>query len=124
MQTESIKQEAYNILDNLPDKATWDDLMYKIYVRQTIEVGIKDSNEGRTVDVKKVLKKFGLAQGEFTGQRTQSGILLIFMNILPSILQPMANGWWTELPYVPSKSLLIPFQAAKYRNMKPRISGN
>ena len=52
MQTESIKQEAYRILDNLPDKATWDDLMYKIYVRQTIEAGIKDSNKGRTVDVK------------------------------------------------------------------------
>ena len=62
MQTESIKQEAYHILDNMPDKATWDDLMYKIYVRQTIEAGIKDSNEGRTVDVKEVRKKFGLTK--------------------------------------------------------------
>jgi len=60
MQTESIKQEAYKILDKLPDKATWDDLMYQIYVRQTIETGIKDSNEGRTVDVKEVRKRFGL----------------------------------------------------------------
>jgi hypothetical protein len=62
MQTESIKQEAYRILDNLPDKATWDDLMYKIYVRQTIEAGIKDSDEGRTVDVKEVRNKFGLTK--------------------------------------------------------------
>ena len=52
MQTESMKQEAYRILDNLPDKATWDDLMYKIYVRQTIEAGIKDSDKGRTVEGK------------------------------------------------------------------------
>ncbi len=43
MQTESMKQEAHRILDNLSDEATWDDLMYKIYVRQTIEAGIKDS---------------------------------------------------------------------------------
>lgn len=62
MQTESMKQEAYRILDNLPDEATWDDLMYKIYVRQTIEAGVKDSDKGRTVDVKEVRKRFGLAK--------------------------------------------------------------
>jgi len=62
MQTESMKQEAYRILDNLPDKATWNDLMYKIYVRQTIEAGIKDSDKGRTVDVKEVRKRFGLTK--------------------------------------------------------------
>jgi hypothetical protein len=49
-------------LDNLPDKATWDDLMYKIYVRQAIEAGIKDSNKGLTVDVKEVRKRFGLTK--------------------------------------------------------------
>ncbi|MCD6158417.1 MAG: hypothetical protein J7J75_02100 [Euryarchaeota archaeon] len=62
MQYESMKQEAYRILDNLPDKATWDDLMYKIYVRQTIEAGIKDSDKGRTVDVKEVRKRFELTK--------------------------------------------------------------
>ncbi len=60
MQTESMKQEAYRILDNLPDKATWDDLMYRIYVRQAIETGLKDSDAGRTVDVKEVRKRFEL----------------------------------------------------------------
>ncbi|MBW2645542.1 MAG: hypothetical protein JRE23_05075 [Deltaproteobacteria bacterium] len=62
MQTENIKQEAYRLLEKLPDKATWDDLMYQIYVRQTIEAGIKDSDEGRTVDVKEVRKRFGLTK--------------------------------------------------------------
>lgn len=60
MQTGSIKQEAHRILEKLPDRATWDDLMYRIYVRQTIEAGVKDSEEGRTVDVKEVRKSFGL----------------------------------------------------------------
>jgi hypothetical protein len=62
MQTEGIKQEAYRMLDQLPDMATWDDLMHQIYVRQTIEAGIKDSDNGRTMDVKEVRKKFGLAE--------------------------------------------------------------
>jgi hypothetical protein len=60
MQTENIKQEAHRLLDNLPDKATWDDLMYQIYVRQAIAAGIKDSDESRTVDVNEVRKRFGL----------------------------------------------------------------
>jgi len=49
-------------LDQLPAKATWDDLMYQIYVRQAIEAGIKNSDEGRTIDVKDVRKKFGLTK--------------------------------------------------------------
>ena len=36
--------------------------MYQIYVRQTIEAGIKDSNEVRTVDIKEVRKRFGLTE--------------------------------------------------------------
>jgi predicted transcriptional regulator len=60
MQTESIKQQAHRLLDNLPETATWDDLMYRIYVRQAIEAGIKDSDAGRTVDVEEVRKRFGL----------------------------------------------------------------
>jgi len=47
-------------LDNLPESATWDDFMYRIYVRQAIEAGVKDSDEGRTLDVKEVRKRFGL----------------------------------------------------------------
>ena len=62
MQTESIKIKAQQILNNLPDSATWDDLMNRIYVLQTIEAGIEDSDQGRTMDVKDVRKKFGLPQ--------------------------------------------------------------
>jgi len=36
------------------------DVMYRIYIRQVIEAGLKDSDEGRTVDVKEVRKRFGL----------------------------------------------------------------
>ena len=43
MQIRNIKEEAQDLLKNLPEDATWDDLMYKIYVRQAIEAGLKDS---------------------------------------------------------------------------------
>lgn len=61
MQTESIKQQAHQLLDNLPDNATWEDVMYRIYVRQAIDAGVKDSDAGKTMDVKEVRKRFGLS---------------------------------------------------------------
>jgi len=60
MQNNNIKQQALNLLEKLPENATWEDLMYEIYVRQTIEAGIEDSKAGRTINVKEVRSKFGL----------------------------------------------------------------
>ncbi|NES18089.1 MAG: hypothetical protein F6K41_03980 [Symploca sp. SIO3E6] len=60
METISVKQEARRILEELAEDATWDDLMYKIYVRQAIESGLKDSNAERTLDIEQVRAKFGL----------------------------------------------------------------
>lgn len=61
METVNIKEQAHQLLDNLPDSATWEDVMYRIYIRQAIEAGVKDSDEGRTVEVKEVRKRFGLS---------------------------------------------------------------
>lgn len=61
MQTKSLKEKAHQLVDNLPDNATWEDVMYRIYVREAIEAGVKDSDEGRTIDVKEVRKRFGLS---------------------------------------------------------------
>ena len=60
MHTDSIKQKAHQLLDKLPDSASWKDVMYRIYVRQAIEAGIKDSDQARTTDVSEVRKRFGL----------------------------------------------------------------
>ncbi len=60
MVSSTIKSEARRLVDQLPEDATWDDLMYEIYVRQTIEAGLRDSEQGRTVPVEEVRKKFGL----------------------------------------------------------------
>lgn len=61
MPTTDIRQEAQRLIEKLPADATWDDLMYEIYVRQAIEAGLADSDAGRILDVKEVRAKFGLA---------------------------------------------------------------
>jgi len=56
----NIKEEARRLVENLPDDSTWEDLMYQIYVRETIESGLADSEAGRVTDVEDVRREFGL----------------------------------------------------------------
>jgi predicted transcriptional regulator len=56
----NLKEEAHRLVDRLSDAATWDDLMYEIYVRQAVEAGLRDSNAGRTVAAELVRKELGL----------------------------------------------------------------
>lgn len=55
-----IKADAHRLIDSLPDDATWDDIMYRIYVRQCIESGLKDVEENRVCDVADVRREFDL----------------------------------------------------------------
>ena len=61
MQATSIKEEAKWLVEGLPEDSTWDDLMHEIYVRQTIEDGLADSEAGRTMSVAEVRAQFGVA---------------------------------------------------------------
>jgi hypothetical protein len=58
--TSSIKTEAIRLVEQLPDDATWDDLLYEIYVRQSIEAGLKDCREGRTLSETEERRRLGL----------------------------------------------------------------
>jgi len=45
-ETSTIKEEARRLDEQLPDDATWEDLMYEIYVRQSIEEGRRQARRG------------------------------------------------------------------------------
>ena len=60
MSTTNVKEEAKRLIEKLPENMTWDDLMHEIYVRQSIEVGLVDSEAGKVTDVSEVRAKFGL----------------------------------------------------------------
>jgi predicted transcriptional regulator len=61
MPAATVKEEARKMVESLADNATWDDLMYQIYVRQAIEQGIRDANEGRLTETAQVRAEFGLS---------------------------------------------------------------
>lgn len=43
----TAKEEVRRMLDQIPDDATFEDIQYHIYVREKIERGLKDIQEGR-----------------------------------------------------------------------------
>ncbi|MFZ2657168.1 MAG: hypothetical protein WAX69_19695 [Victivallales bacterium] len=55
-----IREKAHELIDKLPETATWDDLMHEIYVREAIERGLADSKVGKTRNVAEIRKKYGL----------------------------------------------------------------
>lgn len=58
MPAHSMKKQALEVIKKLPAKATWDDLMYEIYVRKKIEAGIRAADEGKVVPHEGVKKRF------------------------------------------------------------------
>lgn len=57
-----VKDAARRLIEGLPDDATWDDVMYRVYVRQAVDAGLQDVDAGRVVDVAEVRRRFGLTQ--------------------------------------------------------------
>lgn len=45
----TAKEAAREIIEHLPEQATWDDIMYELYVKQKIEEGLDDIAAGRTI---------------------------------------------------------------------------
>ncbi|MEQ1888129.1 MAG: hypothetical protein ABL951_02980 [Alphaproteobacteria bacterium] len=50
----SAKDVARQLIDEMPDNVTLDDIMYELYVKQKIEQGLLASRDGRVTPVKEV----------------------------------------------------------------------
>ena len=62
MQAVKFKEIAHQLVDELPDDASWDDVMAKAYERQMIEAGLADSEAGRVTAVEAVRRRYGLPE--------------------------------------------------------------
>ena len=50
----TAKEEVRKMLDKMPDDATFEDIQYHIYVREKIERGLKDIQEGNLLSQEEV----------------------------------------------------------------------
>jgi predicted transcriptional regulator len=58
------KAQAHELIDQLPDNASWHDLAYRMVVRWEIERGLADSDAGRVTPVEEVMREFGIDRPE------------------------------------------------------------
>lgn len=58
-----IKQALHALADQLPDNATWKDVVYEAYVRQEIEASLSEARRGEVAtpdDVQAAFAKWGV----------------------------------------------------------------
>lgn len=59
MSSTNVKQAAHQLIDQLPEGVTWDEVAYRIGVRASIDRGLSDAEAGRLVSQEDVEKRFG-----------------------------------------------------------------
>ncbi|MBU0694019.1 MAG: hypothetical protein KKC11_05050 [Candidatus Omnitrophica bacterium] len=53
-----LKEEAKKMINRLPDDATWDDLMYELYITKKVQVALDAIEKGKIAPHEEVKRKF------------------------------------------------------------------
>ena len=62
MSAVNVKQAAHQLIDELPDDVSWDEVAYRMEVRASIERGLADADAGRLIPQDEVEKRFGVTR--------------------------------------------------------------
>ena len=54
----TVKEALKDIINQLPEECSWDEVMSRIYVRQKIESALADIAAGRTISHDEVFEEF------------------------------------------------------------------
>jgi hypothetical protein len=58
--TLAIKQRAHELIEALPDDATWQDLLYALELRSDVEAGFADAKAGHVTDADELRREYAL----------------------------------------------------------------
>ena len=53
----TAKQEITELLERLPGETTLEDIQYHLYVREKVQGGLRDADEGRTITQEEAEKR-------------------------------------------------------------------
>lgn len=54
---QTAKDQVRELLESLPEDASYEDIQYHIYVRQQVERGVADAEAGRVIPHEEVMKR-------------------------------------------------------------------
>ena len=55
---QTVKEIIRDVVDHLPEQATFDDVMHAIYVRQKLERSLQAAGEGRVISQEEMEKQY------------------------------------------------------------------
>ena len=58
--TVNLKLRAHELIEALPDDATWQDLLYALDPRGDVEAGLADAKAGRVSEAEELRRDYGL----------------------------------------------------------------
>jgi predicted transcriptional regulator len=53
----TVKQSAIEVIENLPDDSSYEDIMERLYFLKKVEAGLRDIEEGKVVSHEEVKKR-------------------------------------------------------------------
>lgn len=59
--SETIRQKVHLLADQLPPDATWEDVLYQVALRRSIEKGLAEADAGLLIPVEELLREYGAA---------------------------------------------------------------
>ena len=57
MSDANVKNAVVELMSSLPDSVSWDEVQYRLYVRQQIEAGLADSAARRVIDTEEMRRR-------------------------------------------------------------------
>jgi predicted transcriptional regulator len=57
-----VKETAHQLIDQLPDEVSWDELACQIEVRASVERGLADAEAGRLISQEEIEKRFNITR--------------------------------------------------------------
>jgi hypothetical protein len=61
-ETTPLKDQAHALIDNLPESATWDDLVYEAELRASIGHGLAEAHAGHVIAVEDLIEELGVEE--------------------------------------------------------------
>ncbi|MHB8255106.1 MAG: hypothetical protein ACYDEV_15780 [Acidiferrobacter sp.] len=55
---QTVKEIIHDVVDHLPEQATFDDVMYAIYVRQKLERSLQAAGDGQVISQEEMEKQY------------------------------------------------------------------
>ena len=56
---QTAKEVTLEVLNSLPDDCTLDDIQYQLFVRRSVQRGLRDIEEGRVIPVEEMERRVG-----------------------------------------------------------------